>query len=158
MLSRLNARTQSPFNAVAVFFTLVLCLLMFGQIMDWAGVINNKPFNGDAVDFYGFLTVCGIMLLTIFSSAAAFMLPAKYPKQYQTAYLRFPKPVLYGFIFISILTSLPLVAFMFFSSALIASFYIVLTILITGYYFYRKKQLAQQGIAPGTTHDILSEN
>ncbi len=155
-LSKVNPRSGTPIRAVLVFFAVVALILTIGQIADSTGIIESS-FSNNPIDFYGFMTVCGIMLLTVFSSTAAWKLPNAYPEQYHNAYFKLPVPLLRVFVIVSIITSVGFVGFLFYESPIIALIYAVITSLIVIYYTLRKKALAKLGITPGTVHDILGE-
>lgn len=155
-LSKIHPRTQTPLLATTAFFAVVVVILIIGQIIDSIGVIE-KYFNDKPTDFYGIMTVFGIMLLTLFVSISAFRLPTLYPVQYKNAYFRLPKPLLYLIISFSILSSAGFMVLLYTEAQIVAFIYIGLTLLILGYYFYRKNMLAKRGITIGTTHDILAD-
>lgn len=138
----------NPTNAVTFFFVFVLLELLLGYLLDSLGLI--APFFGtDVIEFYGFMTIMGIMLLTIAISISAYRLPARYAAQYAAAYIRFGKPLLVAFIVVSVLFSLFLIAIMF-SKWIVVAIYVLYTALAVVYYYYRRGVLLQQGIAPGT--------
>ncbi len=142
----------NPTNAVTFFFVFVIAELLVGMLLEKLGLIEMF-FGTDVIEFYGFMTIMGIMLLTIFISISAYRLPALYPQQFATAYIRFSKPVLRGFIVVSLLFSVFLIAVIF-TKWIVTLLYIAFTILVAGYYVYRSSQLKSRGIQPGNYYKV----
>lgn len=153
-LSRLN-KNGNPMNATTAFFVLVLIILCIGQVMDSAGLIEPL-FGKDVIEFYGFMTIMGIMLLTILVSIAAWRLPAKFPAEYNTAYIRFPKFWLNVCIVISLVSSVGLIVIIC-TKWIIPAIFVVFTGAIVAYYFWRKKHLHKQGIEIGTVYNGMNK-
>ncbi|MEX0811389.1 MAG: APC family permease [Chitinophagales bacterium] len=151
-LGKINSKTETPINAIIAFFSLVIVLLLFGYTADNVGWIE-KYFGGNPIDFYGIMTVCGIMLLTVFASFSSLFLNQKYKAQYAAAYFRMPPWLLYVFASVSVLSSLAFVLFLFYEAWIIMVVYIIVSIAIVGYFFWRKKYLAAKGIEIGNFHD-----
>lgn len=154
--AKLTPGTQSPMRAVTLFFGIVVFFLVSGHFLDTSGILAKFNFS-NSIDYYGFMAVCGIMLLTVFISIAAFRLPSLYPDRYNNAYFKLKKPVLYLLVGISVLTSAAFVVLLGSESVLIPIIYGSFTVLIIGYYFYRKSYLANEGIKIGKVHDMLSD-
>lgn len=158
-LAKINPANGNPGNAVNLFFIIVLLMLLGGYLLHENGII--APFFGTELDslieFYGFMTILGIMMLTIFISISAFRLPKLYTEQYQQAYIKFPIWLLRIFITVSILSSAALIIIMSAEKVIIPIIYVCLTIVIVVMYFFRKKQLQKQSIAIGKVHDAFSE-
>ena len=152
LFGRVNPKTGTPINAIIAFFSLVILLLSFGYILDEAGVIDSH-FGGKPIDFYGVLTVCGIMILTVFASFSSFFLNRKYPEHYRSSYFRMPLWLLYSFAVISIVTSLAFVLFLFYEAWIIMVVYLVMTLALIAYYFWRKQYLANKNIEIGNYHN-----
>lgn len=153
-LSRLN-KNGNPMNATTAFFALVIVILCLGQLLDSAGLIAPL-FGKDVIEFYGFMTIMGIMLLTILVSVAAWRLPAKFPTEYNAAYIRFPKFWLNVCIVISLLSSAGLIVIIC-TKWIIPVIFVLFTFAIVAYYLWRKKYLKQQGIEIGTVYNGMNK-
>lgn len=157
--TKINAKNGNPANAVNLFFIIVIAMLTGGYLLHESGVI--APFFGTELDglieFYGFMTILGIMMLTIFISISAFRLPTLYAKEYQQAYIKFPVWLLRIFVMVSIISSASLIIIMSAEKIIIPIIYLGFTLLIIGLYFFRKKQLQQQGIEIGKVYDAFGE-
>jgi basic amino acid/polyamine antiporter, APA family len=158
-LSGINATNGNPGKAVNMFFVIVLLILFLGKILHTSGLIARHfgPKVDDVIEFYGFLTILGIMMLTVFISIAAFRLPKLYPVQYTNAYFRFPRWLLNVFIIISILSSVVLIAIMS-TKVIVVIIYLLYTFVVAIYYFLRKKHLKSKGLQIGKVYDVFSEN
>lgn len=156
LFGKVNARTQSPNWAVTVFFALVIVLLFLGHYFEVSGILSQ--YFKITIDFYGFMAVCGIMLLTVFVSIAAIRLPKLYPAQYMASYFRMKPWLLNTIAGFSILSSTGFIALLCIEAALVGIIYLVFTVMIVGYYIYRKQYLAKQGVEIGKYHDILGES
>ncbi len=155
--SKINKRTGTPLRATTVFFGVVMVVLAIGQLMDNLGVID-KYFKGLPTDFYGLMTVYGIMLLTIFVSITAYRLPKLYPEQYKNAYFHIPKPLLYFLSGFSILTSVGLLVLIFLmDTPVVLYIYLVVSAVIVLYYILRVKYLANKGEQLGSTFKLLGQ-
>jgi APA family basic amino acid/polyamine antiporter len=129
-----------PSRAVGFFFCIVITLMSIGYVLERADIISTY-FGDEVVEFYGFLTIFGIMILTIVLSVAALRLPKLMPAEYQSAYLRFPKWVLFPLCILSILSCLFLLAVIF-TKVIIVLIYILVFIGISALYLlYSKKRI-----------------
>jgi basic amino acid/polyamine antiporter, APA family len=157
-LTKVNAKNGNPENAVNVFFVFVILLLLTAKVLHANGIVAAYFGNAkdNTVEFFGFLTILGIMLLTIFISISAFRLPKVFPEKYAKAYIRFPKWLLNTFIFISVLSSVALITIMC-SKAVVAIIYLVYTLAVLVFYFLRKKYLLKQGYQIGKVYDAFSK-
>lgn len=154
--AKLTPGTKSPMRAVTLFFGIVVAFLVSGHFLDTTGVLAKFNFS-TPIDYYGFMAVCGIMLLTVFISLAAFRLPTLFPDRYNKAYFKLSKPALYTLVGVSVLTSAALVLLLAAESLLIPIIYGGFTLLIVAYFFYRKKYLANKGIEIGNVHNMLTD-
>lgn len=82
----------NPRNAVTLYFALVMGLLSLGAVLDAFGVLPSV-FGSDVIEFYGFITVSGILMLTVGLSISAWLLPKRMAECYRSAPVRF-NPVL----------------------------------------------------------------
>jgi len=145
-LSR-TTKNGNPMNAVTFFFLFVIIELVVGQILDSLGIVG-RFFGTDVIEFYGFMTIMGIMLLTISISASAYKLPMQFTEQYNKAYIKFSKPVLNFFIFISLTFSLLLILIIC-TKWIVPLLYIVFTTAVLLYFFLRKNNLKGRNIEIG---------
>lgn len=104
-------RNGSPRHAVALYFALVAALLLLGALLDSLGVLAHF-FGRDAIEFYGFITVCGILLLTIGLCVAAWRLPHEMPEVYAQAKVRLNPATLRASIIVSVVCNTVLIALM----------------------------------------------
>lgn len=155
LFGKVNPKTQSPNWAVTVFFGFVIVSLLLGHYFDSIGLLDQF-FQLKKIDYYGFMAVCGIMLLTVFVSISAIRLPKLYPAQYKAAYFRMKPWVLNTIAGFSILNSGGFVLLLATEAKLVGIIYLIFTAIVVGYYFYRKNYLAKQGVQIGRYHDILS--
>lgn len=102
----------TPHHAVSLYFVVVFVLLLLGEVLDRAGVLRHF-FGQDVIEFYGFITVSGILLLTLGLGMAAWRLPKKFPKEYSGATVRLPMHWLRLAIVVSVLANGILIALMF---------------------------------------------
>lgn len=156
IFAKLTKGYQSPLSAVSLFFGIVIVQLVWGHIMDTSGALEYLKFDSP-IDYYGFMAVFGIMLLTVFISIAAWRLPKLYPDHYKAAYFKLSKPALYILVVISVLTSAGFVVFLSTHFLIVPFFYSLITAALIGYYFYRKNYLAKKGLTIGAVHDLLGE-
>ncbi len=156
--SKVNAITGNPTPAVSVFFVFILIVLSMGRWMEKQGIIEPYFGNGsDAlIEFFGFMTILGIMMLTIFICIAAFRLPKLYPEPYKNAYLKIPVGILKTLVVLSIIFSSVLIVMMC-TKVIVAVIYAAYTVLVLGYFFYRKKYLSEKGISIGKYYDVFGE-
>ena len=112
-----------------------------GNILEHAGIIEDYFGPDMMVDFYGYLAIFGIMIMTIVLSLAALRLPKLMPTEYATAYIRLPKWVLYSLCIISILASVFLTAVIM-TKMIVLWIYLVILGLVTMLYFaYSKRRI-----------------
>jgi len=78
----------NPRNAVTFYFMLVMGLLSLGAVLDAIGVLP-EVFGKDVIEFYGFITVSGILMLAVGLSIAAWLLPMRMAESYGNAPVRF---------------------------------------------------------------------
>lgn len=153
-LSKLNHK-GNPTYSVTAFFILVIIILGIGQLLDSLGIIH-RFFGKEVIEFYGFMTILGIMMLTIVLSFAAFVLPKKFPLQYARAYIKFPRAVLNTFILISVIASAGMILIIC-SKWIVPLLYLAFTLLILFYFFWRKKKLEAEGIKIGEFFNEMGE-
>lgn len=101
----------NPRQAVSLYFVLVVVLLLLGTLLDTLGVLTHF-FGKDIIEFYGFITVCGILTLTVGLSVAAWRLPSLMPEAYTSARIRLPAWLLRTTVIISVLFNAGLIALM----------------------------------------------
>lgn len=134
LFGKVDQRTGSPYNAVAVYFLFVVLLLLIGAIFDWG------------IDFFGVLTAVGILLFTVLICIASLKLPAKFPDRYRNAYFRLPKPVLLILTILAVITSLGFVFIVVVEEEpVVGVIYIGWTILVLLYYYLRVSYLKRKG-------------
>jgi amino acid transporter len=78
-LAHISPRTHTPQHAVTAYFILVMLLLGMG-------------FDHE---FYGCAAGIGVLAMSSVLSVAALRLPARFPELYRSAYITFPKWLLY---------------------------------------------------------------
>lgn len=101
----------NPQKAVSLYFLLVSVLLLLGALFDYLGVLAHF-FGKDIIEFYGFITVSGILILTVGLSLAAWRLPKLMNEAYASSKVKIPKGVLRITIIISVLFNSGLVILM----------------------------------------------
>jgi APA family basic amino acid/polyamine antiporter len=101
----------NPRNAVSLYFALVAVLLLLGALFDYLGVLSHF-FGKDIIEFYGFITVSGILILTVGLSLAAWRLPKLMKEAYASSKVRIPKGILRPAIIVSVLFNSGLVILM----------------------------------------------
>lgn len=141
-LSAVNDK-GSPINATTAFFALVIAMLLLGQLLDSLGIIQIF-FGNDVIEYYGFMTIMGIMLLTVLLSLAAWRLSSKYPQQVAGAYLRFTPAWLKVFIVIAVLSSLCLMVIIC-TKWLVPVLFVLFSLITIVYYYWRKQILLTRG-------------
>lgn len=131
---------SNPSRAVGLFFGLVLGIMTAGNILEYIGIID-KYFGPDIIDFYAYMAIFGIMIMTIVMSVAALRLPKLMPNEYAAAYIRFPKWLLYTFCLISIVSSLLLILVIM-TKIVILWMYLIILLLVTVLYLgYSKARI-----------------
>lgn len=101
----------NPHQAVSLYFALVVVLLLLGALLDALGVLTHF-FGKDIIEFYGFITVSGILILTVGLSVAAWRLPKLMPDAYASSKVRLPASVLRMAVIISVFFNTGLVMLM----------------------------------------------
>jgi len=101
----------NPRNAVSLYFALVAILLLFGAFFDYLGVLTHF-FGKDIIEFYGFITVSGILILTVGLSVAAWRLPKLMPDAYAASKVKLPSWLLRVAVVVSVLFNSCLIALM----------------------------------------------
>jgi amino acid transporter len=129
-MGKIHERSQSPLNAVGVYFLLVIGLILASQ----------------DIGFYGVMTAVGILLMTAVISIAALMLPSKYPERYAHAYLRVPMVWLVLVAIVSVLSCVGFIAFVLLDAPTAGYVYIIWTAIIAIYYLLRVKWLKSKGV------------
>ena len=129
-LKRIHPRTRTPLNAVTVYFTLMLALVLTGR----------------SVDFYGVITAVGILMMTATIAVAAVRLPDKFPREYSRAFFRIPKAWLVVLAVISVLSSLGFVFIVIMEMPVAGLIYAVLSLAVAVYYFMRVRWLKRNGV------------
>jgi APA family basic amino acid/polyamine antiporter len=102
----------NPINAVSLYFALVAILLLLGALFDYLGVLTHF-FGKDIIEFYGFITVSGILMLTVGLSIAAWRLPKLMPDAYAASKVKLPVWALRAAILIAVLFNTALIVLMF---------------------------------------------
>ena len=135
-IGKVSGRTFTPVRAVGVYFILVILLLLL-------------QFAGTDIDFYGVMSAVGILLMTMVAAFAVINLPKKYPREYNQAFIRIPRPWLIVFAILTALTSLPFiigVIVSYHNAALMCFILAGLTALFIAYYFLRVRWLKAHGV------------
>ena len=130
----------NPSRSVGLFFGLVLCIMTAGNILEYTGTID-KYFGPDIIDFYAYMAIFGIMIMTIVMSVAALRLPKLMPAEYATAYISFPKWLLYAFCLISIASSLLLILVIMTKIVILWMYLIILLLVTLLYLAYSKTRI-----------------
>jgi APA family basic amino acid/polyamine antiporter len=133
----------NPSRAVGLFFMIVLSIMGIGNGLEYTGIIE-KYFGPDIIDFYGYLAIFGIMIMTIVLSSAAFLLPRKMPAAYASAYIQLPKWLLFSLCTISILSSLFLMAAIMLKLIVLWVYIIILGLVTMLYFTYSRKRIVNQ--------------
>jgi APA family basic amino acid/polyamine antiporter len=129
-LGKISPHSQSPLNAVAVFFAFTAILILMGQ----------------SLDFYGVMTAVGILLMTAVIAVAGIRLPAKFPDRYKHAYIRIPRFLLWVIMFISVLSCLGFVFIVLMELPVVGIIYAAWVVLVLAYYFIRRNSLIKSGV------------
>lgn len=108
--AQLNSQ-GNPHQAVSLYFVLVAILLLLGALLDYLGVLRHF-FGKDIIEFYGFITVSGILILTVGLSVAAWRLPKLMPEAYANSKVRLPLWMLRLAIIIAVVFNTGLIALM----------------------------------------------
>ena len=129
-LGRIHPRTQTPLNAVTLYFILTLVLILTGL----------------SIDFYGVMTAVGILMMTAVIAIAAVRLPQKFPQEFAAAYIRLSKGWLTALAIFSVVSSLGFVSIVIMQLPVVGLVYIMLSLLVTAYYFFRVRRLRKSGV------------
>jgi len=129
-LKRIHPRTRTPLNAVTVYFSLMLALILTGR----------------SVDFFGVITAVGILMMTATIAVAAVRLPDKFPREYSRAFFRIPKTWLVVLAVISVLSSLGFVFIVIMEMPVAGLIYAALSLVVAAYYFIRVRWLKRIGV------------
>jgi len=130
----------NPSRAVGLFFLIVLAIMGLRNTLEYTGFVEHY-FGPDIIEFYAFLAIFGIMIMTIVMSVAAFRLPAKMPSEYATAYIRLPKWLLYGLCILSVLSSGMLMAVIMTKIIVLWVYLVIIGLITTLYYVYSKSKI-----------------
>ena len=120
------SKNGTPKYAVNIFFTIVCLLFLFGELLQQTGIIDYF-FGKDVIEFYSYITIFGIMMLSIGISLAALKLRKKMPDAYEQAYIKFNPLSLKVFVFIAVVASLFLI-FLVSIRWLVPIFFVVITL------------------------------
>lgn len=132
----------NPSKAVGLFFALVLVIMATGNLLEHAGIIENY-FGPDIIEFYGFMAIFGIMVMTVVLALAAFRLPALMPAEYKSAYIKLPRWLLNTLCIISVISSLFLIVVIM-TKIIILWLYLAVLLLVTTLYFaYSKSRITK---------------
>jgi len=130
-LGKINKLSGSPYNAVIVFFAIVVFLIILS----------------DDIDFYGVMAAVGILLMTSLISVAALRLPKKFPKRFKDAYFRLPIAILWIIAILSVITCLAFASLVVFTGVPSAGLiYVIFTAAVVIFYFVRVWWLKRQGV------------
>jgi APA family basic amino acid/polyamine antiporter len=130
----------NPSRAVGLFFAIVLTIMGTGYLLESIGIIDTY-FGPDIIDFYAFLAIFGIMIMTIVMSVAAFRLPALMAAEYATAYIRLPRWLLYTLCIVSFLSSGLLIAVIMTKMIILWIYLVILALISTLYFAYSKNRV-----------------
>ncbi|MCS6819233.1 MAG: APC family permease, partial [Chitinophagales bacterium] len=106
-LAYISAR-GTPVHATNLFFILVCGFLLLGEVFAQTGVLAYF-FERDEIEFYGFLSILGLMTLGGGVSLSSLFLKRKMPDAYAKAYIRFKPYALNILVVLSVTTSILLI-------------------------------------------------
>lgn len=130
-IGKISRLSKSPYNAVIVFFAIVVFLILLN----------------DDIDFYGVMAAVGLLLMTALISIAALRLPKKYPDQFKNAYFRLPVVILWIIAILSIITCIGFASLVVFTEIPVAGLiYVIFTAAVIVFYFIRVWWIKRQGI------------
>lgn len=132
------SKNGTPKAAVNLFFMLVCLLLLIGDIFQRSGIMNFF-FEKDSIEFYGFLTILGIMSLGAGVSLASLKLKSKMPILLENAYIKFQPWLLNSLVVLSIATSLFLIILVS-TKWLVPLFFFIVTALVLAAYRFKQKR------------------
>ena len=130
ILGRLHRRTRTPMNAVTAYFLFTIFLILFGQ----------------SVDFYGVMTAVGILMMTAIVAIAAVRLPAKFPRHYEKAYFRLSRSWLVLIAVISVASCLCFIFLVLMELPVVGLIYAGWIVLVSIYYWARVRWLKKSGV------------
>ena len=128
-LGRIDARTRTPLNAVTAYFAFTILLVLFGQ----------------SIDFYGVMTAVGILMMTAMIAIAGVRLPKRFPERYAAAYFRIPGFWLKVIAAISVLSCLGFVFLVLMELPVVGGIYLGWTLLVMVYFRLRIDWLKARG-------------
>ena len=123
-------RSGSPLNAVGAYFLFVVLLLLFGQ----------------SIDFYGVMTAVGILFMTSLLAISAINLPKRFPERYEGSYFKISKISLIIVAIVAVLSSLGFMFIVLTELPVVAIIYAGCCVLVTVYYVLRVRWMKKQGI------------
>lgn len=129
------SKNGTPKYAVNIFFTIVCSLFLLGELFQRTGIIDYF-FGKDVIEFYSYITIFGIMALSIGISLASLKLKKMMPEAYQNAYIKFQPISLVILVIIAVLASLFLIVLVS-MKWIVPLFFLVITFL--AYIFLNKK-------------------
>lgn len=129
-LSRLHNRTRTPMNAVTAYFAFTVILILFGQ----------------SIDFYGVMTAVGILMMTAIIAIAAVRLPAIFPDRYQKAYFKLSRAWLVVIAVISVVSCSGFIFLVLMELPVVGIIYACWIVTVCIFYFIRVKQLRKAGV------------
>jgi basic amino acid/polyamine antiporter, APA family len=138
ILAKVSPRTGAPQHAITAYFIFVALLLMMG----WS------------IDFYGYMAAIGILVMSSVLCIAALRLPKRYPEACRTAWIQFPRPLIWICTIITVLVSAGFAAVVFFEEPAVIWIYSGWSILVGIYYLARTRRFtaadrARFAVIPG---------
>ena len=131
-IGEIHQRSKTPLVAVAVYFILVILLLLSNLLID-------------DIDFYGVATAVGVLLFTTISAVAAWRLPALYPDLYENAYFKMPRGLLKAIVIISLIICVGFAALVLMELPSVGLLYVGWTLLVIIYYYLRLRYIKGKG-------------
>lgn len=98
----------TPKYAVNIFFTIVCSVFLIGELFQRIGIMDYF-FGKDVIEFYSYITIFGIMALSIGISLASLKLKKMMPDAYENAYIKFHPTSLIVLVIIAVIASLFLI-------------------------------------------------
>jgi APA family basic amino acid/polyamine antiporter len=121
--SKISPRTHTPQIAVGIYFVFVICML----------------FTQREKDFYSLTAGIGILVMSSLLCIACLRLPRKYPDRYDSAYIRFPWPLLVACTIITLIASAILMVALATEMPAVLALYAVWILLVSIWYFLRTR-------------------
>ncbi|GMW03407.1 MAG: hypothetical protein AMXMBFR84_45410 [Candidatus Hydrogenedentota bacterium] len=128
---RIDRRTHSPMNAVLAFFAASLAVLLLRVDLET----------------YGLGAALGIQSSTAIVAIASLRLRRLFPDEYATAYIRFPRPLLWGCAGFTLLASVGFVGVVAMEKPGLLMAYGAVAAASIGYYLVRTRRMTQAGVA-----------